>query len=46
MKQGEISKPLEVEDGFYIINIDETAVMAPDGQIKRKIRSELVKESD
>ncbi|MEQ9618276.1 MAG: peptidylprolyl isomerase [Deltaproteobacteria bacterium] len=42
MAQGEISKPLEVEDGFYIIKIDETAGTVPDGQIKRKIRSELV----
>lgn len=42
MEEGEISKPLEVEDGFYIIKLDETAGMAPDGQTGRKIRSELV----
>ncbi len=44
MKEGEISKPLEVEDGFYIIKVDEGSGFLPDGQVRRKIKSELINE--
>jgi len=44
MKKGEITNPLEVDGGYFIIKINEGAAPLPDGQVRRKIESILVNE--
>ena len=44
MKEGEITNPLEVDGGYFIIKINEGAAPLPDGQVRRKIESILVNE--
>lgn len=44
MKEGEISEPLEVEDGFYIIKVEKRPRPLPEGKVSRKIQSELINE--
>lgn len=44
MKEGEITDPLEVDGGYFIIKIDEGAAPLPEGQVRRKIESLLINE--
>ena len=44
MEKGEITNPLEVDGGYYIIRIEDGARHPPHGQIKRKIESRLINE--
>ncbi|MEW6146088.1 MAG: peptidylprolyl isomerase [Thermodesulfobacteriota bacterium] len=44
MKKGEITGPLEVDGGYFIIKIDEGAAPLPEGQVRRKIESRLLNE--
>ena len=44
MQRGEITDPLEVDGGYYIIKIEDGAQFPPEGQIKRKIESRLINE--
>lgn len=44
MKEGEISEPLEVEDGFYIIKVEKRPGPLTEGMARRKIESQLIKE--
>jgi peptidyl-prolyl cis-trans isomerase C len=42
MKKGEITNPLEVEGGYFIIKIDEGPRMRPEGQVNRIIDSRII----
>jgi parvulin-like peptidyl-prolyl isomerase len=44
MKKGEITGPLEVDGGYFIIKIEEGAAPLPEGQVRRKIESKLINE--
>lgn len=44
MKKGEITNPLEVDGGYFIIKINEGAAPLPEGQVRRKIQSILINE--
>ena len=44
MEKGEITNPLEVDGGYYIIKIEEGAQYPPYGQLRRKIESQLINE--
>lgn len=44
MKEGEITDPLEVDGGYFIIKINEGAASIPEGQVRRKIESQLINE--
>ena len=44
MKKGEITNPLEVNGGYFIIKIDEGARFLPGGQVSRKIESRITNE--
>lgn len=44
MKEGEITNPLEVDGGYFIIKINEGAASLPEGQVRRKIESILINE--
>jgi parvulin-like peptidyl-prolyl isomerase len=44
MKKGEITGPLEVDGGYFIIKIEEGAASLPEGQVRRKIESQLINE--
>jgi len=44
LKQGEITKPFEVNDGYLIIKANKKPDYAPYAQVERLIRSELINE--
>ncbi|MFI5322357.1 MAG: peptidylprolyl isomerase [Thermodesulfobacteriota bacterium] len=41
MKKGEITNPLEVDGGYFIIKIDEEPRMQPEGEVNRIIESQI-----
>ncbi|HET7290473.1 MAG TPA: peptidylprolyl isomerase [Thermodesulfobacteriota bacterium] len=44
MKKGEITGPLEVSGGYFIIKINEGAAPIPEGQLKRRVESQIINE--
>lgn len=42
MKKGEITGPLEVSRGYFIIKIDEVAAPIPEGQLRRRVESQII----
>ena len=44
MRAGEITNPLEVDGGYFIIKINEGVASLPDGQVRRKIESQMINE--
>jgi parvulin-like peptidyl-prolyl isomerase len=44
MKKGEITVPLEVSGGYFIIKINEEAAPIPEGQLRRRVESQIINE--
>ncbi|HKQ33259.1 MAG TPA: peptidylprolyl isomerase [Thermodesulfobacteriota bacterium] len=44
MKKGEITVPLEVSGGYFIIKINEGAAPIPEGQLRRRVESQIINE--
>lgn len=42
MKKGEITGPLEVSRGYFILKINEEAAPIPEGQLRRKVESQII----
>ena len=44
MKKGEITDPLEVSRGYFILKINEGVAPIPEGQLRRKVESQIINE--
>ena len=44
LKEGEVTKPIEVDGGYLIIKANRQADLLPYNQIERTIRSKLINE--
>ena len=44
MKKGEITVPLEVGGGYFILKINEGAAPLPEGQLRRKVETQIINE--
>jgi len=42
MNKGQITVPLEVSDGYFIIKINEGAAPIPEGQLRRRVESRII----